>query len=118
MNVEINNMNSHLYLKGIEGLDNVYIRLSNEGDCQTIRELFEVSFPVRYDEEYYDSLRAQEYRGNRLIIWMAEYFEQNTYYPVGCIVMQKRLLGSSNCDISIVQRYSYDYVLYILNIDS
>ena len=97
-------MNSHLYLKGIEGLDNVYIRLSNEGDCQTIRELFEMSFPVHYDEEYYDSLRAQEYRGNRLITWMAEYFEQNTYYPVGCIVMQKRLLGSSNCDISIVQR--------------
>lgn len=109
-------MNRHLYLKGFEGLDNVYIRLSNEGDCQTIRELFEMSFPVSYDEEYYDSLRTQEYRGNRLIIWMAEYFEQNTYYPVGCIVMQKRLLGSSNCDISIVQRYSYDYVLYILNI--
>ena len=116
MNVEINNKNRYLYLKGFQEIDNVYIRLGNEEDCQTIRELFEMSFPVNYDEEYYDSLRSQEYRGNRLIIWMAECFERNTYNPVGCIVMQKRLLGSSNCDISIIQRYSYDYVLYILNI--
>ena len=116
MNVEINSMNRYLYLKGFDELDQVYIRLGNEGDCETIRELFEMSFPVNYDEEYYGSLRSQEYRGNRLIIWMAESFEQNTCNPVGCIVMQKRLLGSSNCDIHIIQRYSYDYALYILNI--
>ena len=106
-----------LRLKHSAFSDHIYIRPSTKEDYSLLRELFEISFPVKYDDNFYSSLCAKYYKGHPLIVWIAECVQDGEYHPVGCIVMQERPLdGSPACDLDIVNGYMYNYVLYILNI--
>ena len=106
-----------LHVKHSAFSDHIYIRPSGKEDYNLLKELFEISFPVKYDDNFYSSLCAKYYKGRPLNVWIAECVQDGEYHPVGCIVMQERPLdGSPACDVNIVNGYMYNYVLYILNI--
>ena len=49
-----------------------HIRLFRESDVDAIRYLFDVSFPLHYNYTFYDSLRAQFFKGSKLTTYVVE----------------------------------------------
>ena len=52
---------------------NIFIRPYIESDYSNIRNLFEISFPIKYDESFYSGLQAQTYKGLPLKSFVAVY---------------------------------------------
>lgn len=48
------------------------MRLFRESDIDAIHSLFDASFPLHYGDSFYDSLRVQFFKGNKLITYVVE----------------------------------------------
>lgn len=51
---------------------NYHMRLFRESDIDAVRCLFDASFPLHYGDSFYDSLRAQFFKGSKLITYVVE----------------------------------------------
>ena len=73
-----NRSNLKLYIPGVRSLPRLYqsqgfhMRLFRESDIDAIHSLFDASFPLHYGDSFYDSLRVQFFKGNKLITYVVE----------------------------------------------
>ena len=56
-------------------LKHIHIRLFRKSDIESIRHLFDISFPVVYTDNYFESISSQFFRGNRLTTYIIEYLD-------------------------------------------
>ena len=76
--IECNRSSLKLYMPGVRSLPRLYqsqsfhMRLFRESDIDAIHSLFDASFPLHYGDSFYDSLRVQFFKGNKLITYVVE----------------------------------------------
>ena len=61
-------------------MNRIRVRLFVKQDLESLRNIFEISFPVVYNEDFYQCLAAQFFKGRKIITYIAEYFDGVTSF--------------------------------------
>ena len=56
-------------------LSKIRLRLFRESDLPEIRSLFSSAFPITYNDDFFECVRVQFFRGNKLMTYIAETLE-------------------------------------------
>lgn len=57
-------------------ISSIHLRPFRESDLPAIRSLFDVSFPISYNDDFFECVRVQFFRGNKLVTYIAELLEE------------------------------------------
>ncbi|KAK8824158.1 hypothetical protein WA556_003482, partial [Blastocystis sp. ATCC 50177/Nand II] len=98
-------------------LSRIRLRAYRKSDVDVVRELFNISFPIHYDDTLYEAMVRGTYQERELVSVVAECMVGDAPEIIGCVLFQERALDRSDIRIPMLANDDcFAYVTYILNI--